>query len=104
MGRGAPWTFTAGSYDTGTTQVGKMPGYLGLRLVQNFNKITDANLLVPHQIQEAKSRIVAESLKKRSTLKLLSLAFMKIIIYVLTNVSSRRYSRFTEYVSRGGKP
>ena len=59
-----PLSFPAGCYDSGAPQVGKMPGYLGLRLIQNLNEITDADLLIPHQIQQSKPRIVAESLKK----------------------------------------
>ena len=59
-----PFAFTAGSYDSSAPQIGQMPGYLGLRLIQNLNEITDADLLIPHQIQQTKPGVVAESLEK----------------------------------------
>jgi hypothetical protein len=41
-----------------------MPGYLGLRLAKNEDKIADANFLISHEIQESQPCIVAESLKE----------------------------------------
>ncbi len=41
-----------------------MSRYLGLRLIENLNEVADADLLIPHEIQESQSSIVAESLKK----------------------------------------
>jgi len=41
-----------------------VPGYLGLRLIQNLHEITDADFLISHEIQEPQPRIVAESLKE----------------------------------------
>ncbi len=59
-----PLALAASGHDSGATQVGQVPGYLRLRLVQNLNEITDAELLVSHQIQESEPGIVAETLKK----------------------------------------
>ncbi len=59
-----PLALTASRHDSGATQVGQVPGYFRLRLIQNLNEITDADFLVTHQIQESKPGIVAESLKK----------------------------------------
>ncbi len=41
-----------------------MAGNLRLRLVQNFNQVADANLLVAHQIQESEPGIVAKCLEE----------------------------------------
>ena len=54
-----------------------MARYLGLRLIQNLNEIADANLLISHEIQEPKPRIVAESLKKALHVKTLVLGLHK---------------------------
>jgi hypothetical protein len=59
-----PLPVPAGSYNSGATQVGQVPGYLGLGLIQNLNEITDADFLISHEIQESKPRIVPESLKE----------------------------------------
>ena len=59
-----PFSFSASCYNSGITQVGQMPGYLGLRLIQNLDEIADADFLIPHEIQEPQPRIVAESLKE----------------------------------------
>jgi hypothetical protein len=41
-----------------------VPGNLRLRLIQYLHEITDADLLISHEIQESQPRIVAESLKE----------------------------------------
>jgi hypothetical protein len=64
-----------------------VPGYLGLRLIQNLHEITDADFLVSHEIQESQPRIVAESLKEALNIEALVLDLHQIIIYVLTHVS-----------------
>jgi hypothetical protein len=59
-----PFALAASCNDTGPTQICQMPRYLGLWLTQNLNEITNADLLISHEIQEPKPRNVAESLKK----------------------------------------
>ena len=59
-----PLPFPASSDNSGTAQVGQMPGYLGLRLTKNLDKIADADFLISHEIQEPQPCIVAESLKE----------------------------------------
>ena len=59
-----PLSVPASSYNSGITQVGQVPGYLGLRLIQNLHEITDAYFLISHEIQEPQPRIVAQSLKE----------------------------------------
>lgn len=59
-----PLSVPARHYDSGVAQVGQVPGYLGLRLIQNLHEITDADFLISHEIQESQPRIVAESLKE----------------------------------------
>ena len=44
---------------------------------QNLNEITDADLLISHEIQEPKPRNVAESLKKALHVETLVLGFHK---------------------------
>ena len=41
-----------------------MPGYLRLRLAQNLHQVADADFLPFHEIQQAKTSVVAESLKQ----------------------------------------
>ena len=96
-----PFAFTASCYDSGATQVGQMPGYLGLRLIQNLNEITDADLLIPHQIQEPKPGIVAESLKKALHVETLVLRLHENNYIRIDECVQQQYSRFTEYVPRG---
>ena len=79
-----------------------MARYLGLRLIQNLNEIADANLLISHEIQEPKPRIVAESLKKALHVETLVLGLHEIIIYALTNVSKSNIVVLTN-MSKGGK-
>jgi len=49
---------------SGTAQIGQMPGDFGLALLQNLNKIADADLPVSHQVEQAEPRIVSQRLKK----------------------------------------
>ncbi len=64
-----PLSLPASSYNPSTTQVGQVPGNFGLRLIQNLNEITDAELLISHEVQETQPGIVAESLKETLNLE-----------------------------------
>jgi hypothetical protein len=79
-----------------------MPRYLGLRLSQDLNEIADANLLISHEIQEPKSRIVAESLKKALQVETLALGLHKNNYICIDECVERQYSRVGEYVQRRG--
>jgi hypothetical protein len=93
-----PLSVPARHYDSGVAQVGQVPGYLGLRLIQNLHEITDADFLISHEIQEPQPRIVAESLKEALHVETLILDPHETIIYVLTNVSRQQYNRLSAYV------
>ena len=41
-----------------------MPGDLWLRTAKNLHKVADTNLLVAHQVQQAKPRLIAKGLKE----------------------------------------
>ena len=81
-----PFALAASCNDTGATQICQMPRYLGLWLTQNLNEITDADLLISHEIQQPKPRDVAESLKKALHAETIVLGLHKSNIYALTNV------------------
>ena len=98
-----PLSFPASCYDSGTTQVGQMPGYLGLRLIQNLHEITDADFLISHQIQEPKPRIVAESLKEALDVETLVLGLHGNNYICIDECVQQQYSRFSEYVPKGEK-
>ena len=72
-----PFALAASCNDTGATQIGQMPRYLGLWLTQNLNEIADTDLLISHETQEPQPRIVAESLKKALHVETLVLGLHK---------------------------
>ncbi len=78
-----------------------MPGYLGLRLIQNLNEIADADLLISHEIQEPQPRIVAESLKEALHVETLVLDLHENNYICIDECVQEQYSRFNEYVQRG---
>ncbi len=78
-----------------------MPRDLGLRLVQNLNEITDADLLISHQIQQSKARVVAKSLKKTLDAESLVLRLHENNYICIDECVHQQYSRFTEYVAEG---
>ena len=59
-----PLPFPPGSHDSSTAQVGKVAGDLWLRLVEDFDKIANANFLIAHKIQKPEAGIVTESLEE----------------------------------------
>jgi hypothetical protein len=59
-----PFAFPPCGYDSGAAQVGQVPGYFWLGLIQNLDEITDADFLLSHEIQEPEAGAVTESLKE----------------------------------------
>lgn len=59
-----PFPFPPGGHNSGVPQVGQMPGYFGLGLIQNFYEITDADFLIPHEIQEPQPCIITQRLEE----------------------------------------
>ena len=72
-----PLSLAASSHNSGAPQVGQMPRYLGLRLIQNLHEVADADFLIAHEIQEPKPRIVTEGLKEALRVEILVLHFHK---------------------------
>ena len=54
---------------SGAAEIRQVPGYLRLPLTQDLNEVTDANLLLSHQVEQAKSSVVAEGLKEELDIK-----------------------------------
>jgi len=82
-----PLALAAGSDDPGVSQVSQVPRDLRLRLVENFHKIADANLLISHKVQEPEPGAVSKRLKEAFHAKSFSLlAITIVIIYALTDV------------------
>ena len=82
-----PLSLAASSHNSGAPQVGQMPRYLGLRLIQNLDEVTDADFLVAHQVEETQPCIVSQGLEEALDVECPFLQLHKIIIYVLTDVS-----------------
>jgi hypothetical protein len=45
-----PLAFAPGTDDTGFSQIGKVPGNLGLGRVQYFDKVANTNLLLRYEV------------------------------------------------------
>jgi len=85
--------------DAGASQIGQMPRNLRLWLAENFDKVANANLLIAHEVQKAKPRLVAQGLKK--TLDIEGLFTRHGFIFALTNIKVKEYSRLGRYVLWG---
>ena len=59
-----PFTLATGSDDTRVAQIGKMTRHPGLRAAQYFNEVADTNLLLAHEVEQAKASVVTEGLEK----------------------------------------
>ena len=64
-----PLAVAPGLNDSGPAEIRQVPGYFRLPLPQNLDEVADANLLFSHQVEQAKSSVVAESLKKEFDVK-----------------------------------
>ncbi len=80
-----------------------MAGYLGLRLIQNFDKITDTNLLIAHQIQKPQPRIVTQGLKETFYVEIFVSDLHPKNYIRIDECVQRSYSRFSAYVPRGNQ-
>jgi arsenite methyltransferase len=78
-----------------------MPGNLRLGLAKNLHKITDANLLVAHQVQQPEAGIVTERLKKSFEIEGSLFYCHDIIIFALTDVSRENIFRFAHILEDG---
>lgn len=59
-----PLAVSAGLNDSGMAEIRQMPRYLRLALFEDFNKVADAQFLVPHQVEQAEPRLVSQSLEE----------------------------------------
>jgi len=59
-----PLAFPSRGDDARLAEIGQMPGYFRLRLIENLDKVAYAYFLVPHQVQEAEPRVVSEGQKE----------------------------------------
>src|SRR6202023_1195825 len=89
-------------HNPGTPQVRQKPRDLGLRLAQDLDEVADADLLIPHQVQEAQPRVVTQRLEKPLYVEG-RLPRHAAIIYALTHVLSRDTFALTHF-SGGAMP
>ena len=54
-----PLAVPSGGNDPRAAKISQMPGYLGLALPQNLDEVADTDLLISHQVKQAKTRIVS---------------------------------------------
>lgn len=59
-----PLCFAPRRDDTGATKVCQVPRNLGLWATKNLYEVTDTNLLISHEVQEAEARTITQGLKK----------------------------------------
>jgi hypothetical protein len=95
-----PFTLPPCSHDPGAAQVGKVSGDLWLGLIEDFDKVADANLLIAHQIQEPEAGIVTESLKEAFGVEGFFSCCHKYNYIRIDGCVQREYSRFGEYIRR----
>jgi hypothetical protein len=98
-----PLPFPPGGHDSGTPQVGQMPGYFRLGLIQNFNEITDADFLIAHEIQEPQPRIVSQRLEEALHVETRMLHLHGSNYMRIDECVQSQYSRLNAYVPGRGK-
>lgn len=59
-----PLTIAPGLDDSCIPEVSQMPGDFGLTLLQDFDQVADADLLIRHQVEQAEPGVISECLKK----------------------------------------
>jgi hypothetical protein len=59
-----PLAVPSGGNDPRAAKISQMSGNLGLTLPQNLHEVADTDLLISHQVKQAKARIVSQRLKK----------------------------------------
>jgi hypothetical protein len=94
-----PLAVAPGLDDSGTAEIGQVPGYLWLPLLQNLHEVADANLLISHKVKQTETRIVSQSLKKALHIELRRFCRHALLIRIDEYVG-KGYSRFYEYVFR----
>jgi hypothetical protein len=61
-----PFALPASGNHSSSSQIGKMTRNFRLVCLQNFDKETDTNFVLPNQVYEAQTRSIRERLKKKS--------------------------------------
>lgn len=59
-----PLAIPASGDDSRAPQIRKVAGDFGLRTAQDFDKVTDAYLLISHQVKDSEPGLVAQSLEE----------------------------------------
>lgn len=72
-----------------------MPRNLGLALAKDFDEIADTNLPAVHQVEKPHAGPVGESSEQQGQIVRFQGTVHNFVIYVLTNMSSWRYIRFS---------
>jgi hypothetical protein len=83
-----PFSISARRHDAGAPQIGQVPRNLGLRLLQNLDKVTNADFLRTHEIEQPQPSVVPKGLKEALHVEGFLPARHKKSIYVLTDVST----------------
>lgn len=91
-----PLAITPSGHDAGIPQIRKVPGNLGLGLIQYFYEKANANFLISHQVQEPQPCIVSKRLKESLDIKGFLPRTHTSIIFVLTDVSTGNIVGFAD--------
>jgi arsenite methyltransferase len=83
-----PLAVAARRHNSRAPQVRKVPGNLGLTLLQDLHKVADANLAPIHQVQQAQPRGIGERCKQRYQVERFGRPRHRFIIYALTDMYS----------------
>jgi hypothetical protein len=91
-----PLAFAACVDDAGVAEVGEVPGYLGLALLEDFDEVADADFAAVHEIEQAEAGWVGESGEEANQVERFRGAahFSNIR---LDGYVERRYIRFSKY-------
>ena len=103
MGRHAdsimhPLAITTRRDDSSSSQIGKMARYLRLWTVQDLDKVTDAEFLIPHQVQDSEPGVVAQGLEEAFQVEVRR--FCHRIHIRIDRCDSQGYIRCSRYVLR----
>jgi hypothetical protein len=64
-----PLPFSASTDNSGVTEIGQMPGYFWLTLLQNLHEVADAHLSTAHEIEQPEAGPVSQSGKQARQIK-----------------------------------
>jgi hypothetical protein len=90
-----PFALAARGHYAGTAQVRKVARDFGLALPEYLNEITDADLALAYQVEQAQAGAVRERGKQERQVVVLRRTIHSSIIYALTDMSSGEYIRFS---------